>query len=143
MERRDMSIDPNYTHSIMPGIYIAHPVILPRSSHQDRLSLPLTHHPTSSASLQVLNLPIDCRPVRQTAAPLPKDPHRDRQQADEDVQAADDAEHLERALLRDPGGDEVVHAEGVDVTQVQAGEGLGRFVTVAFGYVAVDAARRC
>jgi len=54
------------------------------------------------------------------------------------VQAADDAEDLQGPLAGDPGADEVVHAERVDVAQVEGREGFGGFVAVALGDVAID-----
>lgn len=90
------------------------------------------------SDLRIHDLPIDRRPRRHTPGAFAKDPHGDGQQTDEDVQAADDAEDLEGTLFGDPGGDKVVHAEGVDVAEVEGGEGLGGLVTVAFGDVAVD-----
>lgn len=91
-------------------------------------------------NLSVLNSAINGGPSSQAAAALAKYPHRHGQEADEDVESADDAEDLQGTLGNDPGADEVVHAEGVDIAQVEGGEGFGGFVTVALGDVAVDPA---
>ncbi len=50
---------------------------------------------------------------------------------------ANDTEHLLRSLRSDPVCDEVVHAEGVDVSQVDGCECFGCFVAVAIGEIAV------
>lgn len=56
------------------------------------------------------------------------------------MQTADDAEDFERAFAGDPRGDEVVHAEGVDVAQVERCECFRGFVSMALCNVTVDSA---
>ena len=55
-----------------------------------------------SSRSRLLNLPEDSIPGCKASAPLAKDPHRDGEQADEDVQAADGREDFEGTLLGDP-----------------------------------------
>lgn len=51
--------------------------------------------------------------------------------------ATDDAEYLFRSFGNNPGRDEVIHAKGVDITQVDGGECFGCLITMAIGQIAV------
>lgn len=77
-------------------------------------------------------------PTGPATAPLAKDIHRNRRQTDEHMDAPNDAKHFLGALRRDPRGDKIIHAERVDVAQVDGGKGFGRLVAMAVGQVAVD-----
>jgi hypothetical protein len=58
--------------------------------------LPSTFHSS------LLYLPKNRIPGRETSAPLAKNPHRNGQQADKNMKAADGREDFKRTLLGDP-----------------------------------------
>lgn len=77
-------------------------------------------------------------PARTAPAPLAKDVHRNRTQANEDMDPSNNAKHLLGTLRRKSGCNEVVHPERVNVPQIGRRKRFRRFVPVTVSEVAVD-----
>ena len=66
----------------------------------------------------------DTRGARATT--FPDVPHWNRKQHDENVQSANRRKHLKRPHTGDPCADEVVHPEGIYVSEIERCEGLSQ-----------------
>ena len=81
---------------------------------------------------------VESLPRRQAATLLPKDPHGNRHEHDEDVQPANRRKHLQRAHAADPVRDEIIHSKRVNVSQIQRRKRLWRLGPMALGNVPED-----
>jgi hypothetical protein len=95
----------------------------------------------SHSTSQTLQFPEEWVTRSKASASLPINPHRDREQQDENVQATNDREYLQRALVGYPRTNEIVHAKGIDVAQIQGCKCLWSLVTMALRQITKDA--RC